>query len=809
MRSSTGNIAGLWGTFLLSLIFITGCNSGGGPDVTAKPQFQPAPDLRSLNGHSQPVAVKVIDARQTKPPVRPDGREVIAEGDKGKVFLPQTAPSIIQSSLESAFRDAGFNVTPDAPVVVEATLIDLPLTAYQFTHWNLPSERASTLDALGAVIPSPVRPTEAKAAMNVVIRKGDARLGFSHTVTDAVSNKSDDRSVVEKTLGQVISDVVNKAVAESAPDVEIVARTPVTTREINQRADELDRQNKDLARVNEALTSQQAALTEDRAALASMRQKLESDRAALQQEQANARETVAAREKALEQQRADLAAQRQSLQAKADDLARKLTAAANQPKDSPENQEARAALAEVRRQQQDLDKKSAALASASHDLEARKKAIDERENNLAAYAAQLDHQSKANQDIAAQLEQQRLDLKSREQALEKWKQDLQARADVKPPPSVTTGKRPLVIITEPATASTDTTLPRLPIRGAASDDRQIASLRATVNGKTIDLLKSPTTAPAASQTLAYAPIDFQADLREGKNDIAIEATDDERLTTTENLTINYDKGAGRIHVLTIGINDYSHQPAVPELHYAVADAHDIASTLSSLFKDPNKQVTELLDQQASKAKVIDELFHDLPSEVKPADTVVIFFSGHGAPGTTTDAQGNVDTYILPIDADPASLVNTAIKMSDLDKVLRRLRSERIVFLADTCYSGAGGRGIKTVDMRAASGVALRAVLGTRAVPKLPEGKGCALITAATASQVAQEQETFGHGIFTYYLLQGLKGAADTNRDGNVTVTELYTYVRNQVEKSTAGAQTPQLTLDRSAAGNIVLSRVGK
>ena len=62
----------------------------------------------------------------------------------------------------------------------------------------------------------------------------------------------------------------------------------------------------------------------------------------------------------------------------------------------------------------------------------------------------------------------------------------------------------------------------------------------------------------------------------------------------------------------------------------------------------------MLNDKATQKDLIDYLFYRLPAEVTPADTVVIFFSGHGAPDTVTDTQGNVETFLLPIDADPAA-----------------------------------------------------------------------------------------------------------------------------------------------------------
>lgn len=138
------------------------------------------------------------------------------------------------------------------------------------------------------------------------------------------------------------------------------------------------------------------------------------------------------------------------------------------------------------------------------------------------------------------------------------------------------------------------------------------------------------------------------------------------------------------------------------LHYAVSDAKGIAETFEKTMGGKAKsagaapaassmRVKEYLNEQASRDNLTDALFYQLPAEVRPEDTVIIFFSGHGAPDTVTDAQGNVETLLLPIDADPSKLFTTAIRMSDVGTMLRRMRSERIVFLADTCYCGAAAK----------------------------------------------------------------------------------------------------------------------
>jgi uncharacterized caspase-like protein len=124
-------------------------------------------------------------------------------------------------------------------------------------------------------------------------------------------------------------------------------------------------------------------------------------------------------------------------------------------------------------------------------------------------------------------------------------------------------------------------------------------------------------------------------------------------------------------------------------------------------------------------------------------------------------------------------------------------------MADTCFSGAaaepGSRGISV------PGRSLRAVT-FRLTPRLPVGKGCAILTASKDSEAAQERSELGHGLFSYYVLKGLRGEADANHDHVVTVDELFNYVQTQVARETNGSQTPQISRD-PAAGDIILSQV--
>jgi helicase len=110
----------------------------------------------------------------------------------------------------------------------------------------------------------------------------------------------------------------------------------------------------------------------------------------------------------------------------------------------------------------------------------------------------------------------------------------------------------------------------------------------------------------------------------------------------------------------------------------------------------------------------------------------------------------------------------------------------VVFL-DTCYSGRRvGRTFASKKTRAGD-------VDELFLERLTRARGRAIITASRPTEVAIELPELGHGLFSYYLVQGLKGAADLNRDGIVSLQKLYEYVEQQVtrkSRAVGGNQHP-------------------
>ena len=286
-------------------------------------------------------------------------------------------------------------------------------------------------------------------------------------------------------------------------------------------------------------------------------------------------------------------------------------------------------------------------------------------------------------------------------------------------------------------------------------------------------------------------------LREGQNTISIVVQGTEGLTNQKNISIQLAKKREEIYSVVIGINKYKN---LPSLKYATNDAREFYRYLVEVNQVPRDHIWLLLDEEATLEKLRSTLGTSLRRTAGKDDTVIIFLAGHGATekdSSSPDGDG-LEKYILPHNADLKDLYASALPMSDIARIFQRISSERLVFISDTCYSGASGG--RTVPV-----IGTRANLSGAFLERLSQGKGRVILTASDANEVSAEKDELKHGVFTYYLLEGLRGKADLDGDGVITVDEVYHYVSMKVPQSTGQDQHP--VKKGETTGQIVLGVV--
>ena len=239
--------------------------------------------------------------------------------------------------------------------------------------------------------------------------------------------------------------------------------------------------------------------------------------------------------------------------------------------------------------------------------------------------------------------------------------------------------------------------------------------------------------------------------------------------------------------VVIGISQYKYntvwnpQKGIQDLRYAHQDARAFSDFLKSPagggFSDDR---VVLLTNQAATVKEVRKAIGDFLAQSLEDDLVILFFAGHGSP----DPKNPQNLYLLCHDTEPDNFYGTALPMWEIDMALTRsIRSKRVFILADACHSAGVG--------------STRAILVANRINTYMDAlaqskKGVTKITASRANELSQEKEfpEGGHGVFTHYLLEGLQGKADDNRDGFVTMEEAYQYLFDRVRSETRHSQNP-------------------
>lgn len=237
------------------------------------------------------------------------------------------------------------------------------------------------------------------------------------------------------------------------------------------------------------------------------------------------------------------------------------------------------------------------------------------------------------------------------------------------------------------------------------------------------------------------------------------------------------------YAIIVGIDDYP-DPAVPDLKHAEADARAIVDFLqSSAAGDgglPRSHVHLLTGKEATGRNLrgaLSEVLH----RATERDVIYLFLAGQVGP----EPDRLDPLYFFPHDAEVSHLPGTGLEFSYLRDFLRGVGAHQIVLLADSDRSGL-------IQQENRRGVFANVINDAFTKSLSVERGGLFVLTASEGTERSRESTGWGggHGIFTWAVLQGLKGGADDDRDGLVTLSELQRYVRKQVPQATGGRQVP-------------------
>jgi len=370
--------------------------------------------------------------------------------------------------------------------------------------------------------------------------------------------------------------------------------------------------------------------------------------------------------------------------------------------------------------------------------------------------------------------------------------------EIKSPPTVKmeykSGQRNLVVEDDVSEEqiSTDKEEATIKVSARAADDR-IEEIRLFHNGKLVG--SGNRGLVVEDEQPGEKEQSFTIKLLPGENTFRAIALNSQRTESAPALLkINYTPKANSptpvtthagmtLHLVVVGINEYKNRKY--NLNYANADAEAFQAAIAAGMKEitSKENIHFVSNADADKAGIL-KAIKAVQSEANPQDVFIFYYAGHGV---MSEGIGNVkkDFYLVPHDvtqlygADDA-LAQKGISASEMKELASSIAAQKQLFILDACQSAGA---VETIAMRGAA--------EEKAIAQLARSTGTHWLTASGSEQFATEFAQLGHGVFTYALLEGLKGKADSG-DKRVTINELKAWLETQVPELTQQYKgTPQ------------------
>lgn len=247
-----------------------------------------------------------------------------------------------------------------------------------------------------------------------------------------------------------------------------------------------------------------------------------------------------------------------------------------------------------------------------------------------------------------------------------------------------------------------------------------------------------------------------------------------KLQTNE---VSYQSGQ-KIWALVVGVSDYHHMPV---LRYADDDAYQFHNHLlaSDGMALPSTQVKFLINESATRQNILSEL-QWIANQADEDDLILFYFSGHGLKGS-----------FLPFDYDG---FNHQVFHNEINNLLKPSKAANRICIADACHSGSLMAARGEEDTWIANWYPML----------LSEQAEMTFFLSSKSSERSLESAGLRMGVFSHFLIEGLKGAAESNNDDLITLIELYQFVSARVSAYTGQQQHPLLAGEYDP--NLVLRR---
>ena len=254
----------------------------------------------------------------------------------------------------------------------------------------------------------------------------------------------------------------------------------------------------------------------------------------------------------------------------------------------------------------------------------------------------------------------------------------------------------------------------------------------------------------------------------------------------------------KIWAVIVGVARYENPKS--RLNYSDDDAYKIYGFLKSPEGGalPEDRIALLVDEDAT-GEGIKQSLQSFSDKAGSQDILLFYFSGHGVPNAL-------------LAEDFASNNTGVISHKFIKQQLENSRAKHTYCIVDACHSGTFSvKSSQGKNMILSSNQKNPSVLNLESSQAFyttlqSQKKGSVSILSSKGKETSLEASGKRQGVFSYFLIRGLRGEADYNKDKIISVTELFDFTRKKVKSYTNDKQTPIITGDYSHAMPIAIVR---
>lgn len=227
-----------------------------------------------------------------------------------------------------------------------------------------------------------------------------------------------------------------------------------------------------------------------------------------------------------------------------------------------------------------------------------------------------------------------------------------------------------------------------------------------------------------------------------------------------------------LFAVVIANENYQDVASVP---YAINDGKVFVEYCQKTLGIPQSNISYVQNATLNNMRREINWLKQVVSAYNGEASVIFYYAGHGIPDETGNAS-----YLLPSDGI-GNDVTTGYNLQDLYSSLSSQPAQHVLVFLDACFSGTNRDGNMLASAR---GVAIKAK------QTMPTGS-LVVFSAAQGDETAWPYKDQQHGLFTYYLLKGIKKSK-----GEITLGELDNYVSSEVNRQSIvinkKSQTPMV-----------------